>query len=90
MGMVVGWAKGLEHVYRAADCTITAHQIDVRTVREAMACGCPVVRITDIENTGVDAALKSDRNYIRKQAEQRFNPETTAKQFREILDGITD
>lgn len=88
MGMVVGWARGLKHVYRAADCTITAHQIDVRTVREAMACGCPVVRITDIENTGIDSALQSDHNYIRQQAEQRFNPAVSAKQFKEILDGI--
>ena len=87
MGMVVGWARGLEHVYRAADATITAHNIDVRTVRESMACGCPVVRINRItDNYALTMALREDREYVRRQAKFLFDPAESAKQFKEILE----
>lgn len=88
MGLVQGWASQLQLVYRAADLVLTSHEIDVRTVREAMACGCPVLRVKDIANIDIDSALKQDRQDVRKQAEKLFNPSQTAKEFKEILDAI--
>ena len=84
MGLLQGWAADLRVVYRNADCLLTAHQIDVRSVREAMACGCPVVRVSNIENSGINESLQENRMNIRRQA-QRFDPKTTADQFAGIL-----
>ncbi len=44
MGSIKGLTKKLAPVYRGADLMITPHTIGTRTVREAMACGCPVVQ----------------------------------------------
>jgi len=89
MGMLVGWTQGLKHVYRAADAVLTGHEIDVRTVREAMACGCPVVRIHDILQHSLDAALREDRKSVRAEAVRLFNPATTSQQFGAILNDVT-
>jgi len=43
LGEVFGTVKGLENVYRAADFMVTPQVIATRTVREAMASGCPFV-----------------------------------------------
>lgn len=86
MGLVQGWASELRHVYRAADLVITAHEIDVRTVREAMACDCPVLRIPTSLDADFDSALKQTNNRVL--AENMFNPETTAKQFAEVLNAV--
>ena len=89
LGEVQGWVEGLVHIYRAADCVITANEIDVRTVREATACGCPVVRVTNkIDNfrTDVLEALSESRAFIRLKAEAKFNPKETARQFHNILE----
>jgi glycosyltransferase involved in cell wall biosynthesis len=43
LGECVGFVEGLTNVYRAADVMITPHRIAVRSVREALACGCSVV-----------------------------------------------
>lgn len=88
MGLVQGWASQLQVVYRAADLVLTSHAIDVRTVRESMACGCPVVRVTDIESAEIDQGLSMDRAEVRRLAERLFNPRQTAKQFKEIIDAI--
>lgn len=86
MGLVQGWAAELKTVYRAADLVLTAHKIDVRTVREAMACGCPVVRVSDIENDDImDEGLKQNRESVRLIAERLFDPKVTAKEFEGIL-----
>lgn len=42
-GEIVGFVKGLDNVYRAADMLITPQRIATRSVREALACGCQVV-----------------------------------------------
>ena len=81
LGEVRGWVNGLREVYRAADAVFTANEIDVRTVREAMACGCPVVRI----GTDLEVGEFADRDKTRTEAEQRFNPTETARQFSQIL-----
>ena len=86
MGIVQGWASELQNVYRAADLVLTAHTIDVRTVREAMACGCPVLRVADIGDTArIDQALKQNRHEVRNQAERLYNMSETAKQFLEVI-----
>jgi glycosyltransferase involved in cell wall biosynthesis len=51
LGEVGGWVTGLEFVYRAADMVITPHRIATRTMREALACGCPVVADTSCAYT---------------------------------------
>ena len=89
MGLVQGWAKSLETVYRKADLVLTAHEIDVRTVREATACGCPVVRISDDIRDCEDkilTALHSSRESARIWAEDNFNPKVTALQFKRVLE----
>ena len=43
LGEVRPIVSGIDTVYRSADLLITGHTIATRTVREAMACGCPVV-----------------------------------------------
>lgn len=87
MGLVQGWAKELRHVYRSADLVLTAHDIDVRTVRESMACGCPVVRVNDIADTSViDQGLQLDRDVVRVKATKLFDPKVTAKQFKKVIE----
>ena len=89
MGLVQGWASQLQHVYRAADLVLTAHQIDVRTVREATACGCPVVRVRDIADSDIiSQALEMSRADVRYEAEQLFDMKETARQFKAVLDEI--
>ena len=43
VGEVLPLITGLDKVYSAADLLITPHNIAVRTIREALACGCQVV-----------------------------------------------
>jgi glycosyltransferase involved in cell wall biosynthesis len=91
MGELQGWVKGLQHVYRAADFVLTANEIDTRTVREAMACGCPVVRVTSKLNgfrTHFAQALDASREGVRQEAERRFDFRETARQFEQVLKGI--
>jgi glycosyltransferase involved in cell wall biosynthesis len=92
LGELTGWINGLDNVYRAATMVLTANEIDTRTVREAMACGCPVVRVTNL-NEGWQVPLRAairmtreDRYIIRKQAEGLFNPEIAARQFKKVLE----
>lgn len=89
LGEVCGWVDGLAHVYRAADLMLTAHEIDTRSVREAMACGCPVVRLAPHLNgfrADIARARDTDRATVRREAERRFDPAVTAAQFAAILE----
>lgn len=43
IGHAWGKVDFLDEVYRAADILVTPHVIATRVVREAMACGCPIV-----------------------------------------------
>jgi glycosyltransferase involved in cell wall biosynthesis len=85
LGQLCGWVQGLERVYRAADALLTGHKINTRSVRESMACGCPVIRITDIKDSGITKGLKKSRMKTRSQAEHLFNPSVAVNQFAEIL-----
>jgi glycosyltransferase involved in cell wall biosynthesis len=91
LGEIKGWVGGLDNVYRAADFMMTPHDIDVRSVRESMACGCPVVRIGAIlegYRARIATAREIDRTYVRIMAEEKFIPETTAMQFHEVLEKL--
>lgn len=86
MGELMGWTKGLQEVYRAADVLLTGNTIDTRSVREAMACGCPVIRVdASLDTVSVDFP---ERESVRAEAEQRFDMAETAKQFKAVLEGI--
>lgn len=89
MGELLPWVSGLENVYRAADMVITPHHIAVRSMREAMACGCPVVSPSsgDLYKfvDSMEEALPIDRNVVRKDAENLFNPTKTAEEFKAIV-----
>jgi len=94
LGEVAGWVKGLENVYRAATFMITAHEIDTRSVREAMACGCPVARIPvlgvhpyDDYKEAIYWGVTGDRAVARKQAEDNFGMQKTGEQFKAVLEG---
>ena len=69
---------------------ITSNEIETRTRREGMACGCPVVKISDIvkDQKKMTAALDVDRAQIRKDAERRFDPAKSADAFSEMLTEI--
>lgn len=87
MGERRGWVQGLDNVYRVADMVITPHRINTRTVREAMACGCPVARVWDIhrDQTRLTFALSANRDEIRKQAESEFSPQKSAREFIDVV-----
>ena len=85
MGMLVGWVKGLQHVYRSAALTLTGHEIDVRTVRESMACGCPVVKMTKLNPGWITQGLNQNRKLVRAMAEKQFDPARSAKALKEII-----
>lgn len=85
LGEVVEWSNRLLDVYNAADFVLTPHTIDVRTVREAMACGCPVVRVGEslqFEQPSVS------REAVRAEAIRRFDSSRTAEQFKSILESL--
>lgn len=92
LGEMKGWVNGLDHVYRAADMLITTHVINTRTVREAMACGCPVVRIQDVhrDQTRMTFAKEASRVRVRAAAERDFDPRHTARAFIEVLSSVKD
>jgi len=89
LGETVGWVKGLANVYRAADLMITPHHIQVRSVREAMACGCPVVKVDEHclgeSANQIQAAISLDRAAVRLEAERRFDPKVSALMFERMI-----
>ncbi len=103
LGEVVGFVKGLENVYRAADVAVTAQRIATRSVREPLACGCPVVMapgnvhsefIAHPENTEHYAAAiaravgTADRKRVRASAEEQFDPQASAEAMLEIVEKV--
>lgn len=92
MGEIKGWIKGLDHVYRAADFMITPHEIATRSIREAMACGCPVVKTPGVRldyfRSDIAKARETPREQVRKEAERLFDSKETARQFNQVLESI--
>jgi len=86
LGEVRGWVqKGMKEIYRSADLALTGNIIDTRTVREAMACGCPVMKINEFPQQTVFSTCRKSARMI---AESRFNPAMSALQFKTILDNV--
>lgn len=89
MGLIHRWSNKLREAYRAADFAITSSGIDTRSVREAMACGCPVVQLDPLLKgfeRDFDDALVASRAETRELAVSRFNPVETARQFKRVLE----
>lgn len=96
LGEVRRWvSRGLDNVYRAATCLVTPHTIHVRSIREAMACGCPVVNGPQVDwiINGLDALIgkkteferELDRQRTREQAVEQFAPDRTADRFASVI-----
>jgi glycosyltransferase involved in cell wall biosynthesis len=91
LGEVCGWTTGLANVYRAANFMITAQDIATRSIRESMACGCPVVRMHDLDHGWEQRmldGLMTNRKGVRHVAEISFNPQETVKQFKAVLEAV--
>lgn len=94
MGEIQSWVTGLENVYRAASVMLTGNEIATRSRREAQACGCPVVKVDDLNSAwrvdiqGAIRAVDEDRQLIRKKAEAAYNPKITAQKFKKVLDSF--
>lgn len=89
MGCVVEWSPDLRQVYRAADILVTSSGIHTRSVREAMACGCPVVQVgADVREVAVDFehAMSVTRQSVRNRALSDFDPRKTALEFKRVID----
>lgn len=82
LGEVLPWVEGLANVYRAADAAISAHSIYTRSVREAMACGCPVAHghdSPDLLCERLTHTLGNSRTAVRELAEALFDPSATGR-----------
>ena len=94
LGEVQPWVEGLDHVYRAADFVITPHAIATRSVREAMACGCPVAQLTNGDLRAFVNRLQTvrvqNREEVRANAEKLFDPAETASAFHTVLRKVID
>jgi len=97
IGDVLPLIKDLRIFARAADVILTPNVIDTRIVREAMACGCPVVKgfgRTEFINSEETAFLynlcsdKIDRDVIRAEAEDMFNPKVTGAKMKELVEKV--
>jgi hypothetical protein len=92
LGEVNGWVGGLANVYRAATFMLTANEIDTRSAREAELCGCPVVRVPRLDDQfrvrmrKAMMANEPDRKLLAMQAKAKFNPQVTAKQFKDVIE----
>lgn len=99
-----GIVKGLQNVYRAADCVITPHRIATRSIREPLACGCNVVagsncytpyhahpeELSEYALQIVYATINTQMPNNRQTAETYFDAKNTAKQFIELIDEVTN
>ena len=93
LGEVKPWVSGLEHVYRAADCVLTAVPIATRIVRESMACGCPVAAYTNDMNLNtyvryINEIRRTPREQVRKQACAKFDSVKSAMKLKEIAETL--
>jgi len=105
LGEVCDFVSGLENVYRAADVAITSQSMATRSVREPLACGCPVVMAPaqapytpyTVNPEHVEAyafqiaqALEADRANCRRRAETYFDPQQSAHEMVKIVQGVVD
>jgi len=99
LGQAPGHVTGLANAYRAADMLITPHTMATRTVREALACGCPAVTGNEAQpdhpedfaramNDVLLANRATVRASARARAEREFDPKMSATALLEIINGI--
>ena len=84
----MGWVIGLRQILRAADGMVTSQDINTRSIREAAATGCKIIRVphaSDIREWRGMFATGLGRD-TRSWAEWEFNPETTGREFKKVLD----
>lgn len=62
-------ADDLRTIYHSADMCITAHRTESLTIRESMACGCPVVGDITLETTPYAAPIHDAREYANEMLE---------------------
>ncbi len=89
LGEVLPWVHGLANVFRAADATISPHTIATRSVRESMACGCPVAKgcTGPVELCDrLEEVLTHDRSDVRRQAEQLFDLAQTGRAMVSVIE----
>lgn len=99
-----GIVRGLQNVYRAANCVITPHRIATRSVREPLACGCNVVMAPGNNYTPyqadpedlhayaaqIERAVRANvRNNNRLVARLLFNAKNAATQFIALIQEVT-
>lgn len=82
LGEVKPWVAGLANVYRAADAMVTPNTIATRSVRESMACGCPVAVVREPEDGAIALALSLRRDWVRREAARLFDPGRMAAEFK--------
>jgi len=92
LGEVMAWSKHLQDVYAAADMTLCFDRIAANTMRESMACGCPVVSHTGSTYAQAEADTRNPVEYagameqlwdhiqVRGGAEVRANVREVAEQ----------
>ncbi len=103
LGETLPMMDNLLEIYRAADLLISPHRIATRAIREAMACGCPVLccengnmvpTSEDYEGMGVGICdtVQQDQAHVRHkarvQAEWCFSPTKTAEKFKSIYETV--
>ncbi len=94
LGEIKAWVKDLANIYRAADLLITPHRIATRSIREALACGCPIAQMDhSCSRTFVkqmEKSLKIPRTVIRQQAEKLFDSKKTGRDFLKVVGRILE
>jgi glycosyltransferase involved in cell wall biosynthesis len=103
LGEVAGVVTGLENVYRAATMAISPHRIATRSIRESLACGCPVVHALgsvarpmhcppeDLEAFAGEMAELLKRDYradARRAAEESYDSAKTATEMMALVNEV--
>ena len=96
IGVVSGLVSNIADVFRAADFVVTPHVIDTRIVREAMSCGCPVIKCLGRNHLDTHSFSEyinnvkdsTNRNETRECAVKRFNLKTVGEQMRGIFETL--
>ena len=66
LGEVCSWADDLLRVYRSADMLLTMQTSANNVMREALACGCPVVADLECAHTSWRASVNNPKAYGRE------------------------
>lgn len=86
-------ADDLRTIYHSADMCITAHRMETLTVRESMACGCPVVGDITLKDTCYaapihDAYAYAEKMYEAYSVQQALGREAVAQETRKVAERL--